>query len=190
MARTLTYYVAATLDGFIASPTNEFDQFLMEGDHMAALVGEFADTVPTHVHDLVGIRPTGERFDTVLMGWNTYAVGLQEGVNSPYRHLRQVVFSRQPREMPDEIDLMRHDPAGAVRALKAEEGSGIWLCGGGHLAATLYDEIDELLLKVNPVTFGTGIPLFGTGTYAPRQWERLSVRPFFSGVTFVHLRRM
>jgi dihydrofolate reductase len=45
--------------------------------------------------------------------------------------------------------------------LKAEQGKDIWLAGGGRLAASVVDEIDELVLKVNPVVLGAGTPLFG-----------------------------
>ena len=36
----------------------------------------------------------------------------------------------------------------------------IWLCGGGDLATTLFPEINEIILKVNPMLLGSGIPLF------------------------------
>lgn len=189
MARRLTYFVAVTLDGFIASPDGEFDRFVLEGDHMAAITALYPDAIPVHLQEFAGVSPRGEVFDTVVMGWNTYAVGLAEGVTSPYGHLRQYVFSSQPREVGDGVTLLQTDPVQTIRDLKAEEGgSGIWLCGGGQLAATLVDEIDDLVLKVHPVTFGAGIPLFASG-YAPRRWERVDTIAYESGVGLARFRR-
>nr|WP_255675336.1 hypothetical protein [Deinococcus sp. 12RED42] len=33
------------------------------------------------------------------------------------------------------------------------------MCGGGDLATQLIGEIDELLIKLNPVVLGQGVPL-------------------------------
>jgi dihydrofolate reductase len=189
MARRLTYFVAVTLDGYIASPDGEFDRFVLEGDHMAAITALYPDALPVHFHALAGVTPTGEVFDTVVMGWNTYAVGLAEGITSPYGHLRQYVFSSRERTVGEDVTLVQGDPVETVRALKAEAGgSDIWLCGGGQLAATLIDEIDDLVLKLHPVTFGAGIPLFASG-YEPRRWDVVDTIHYESGVSLVHLRR-
>ncbi len=76
-----------------------------------------------------------------------------------------------------------------VRELKRQEGKDIWLCGGGALAATLADEIDRLVLKVNPVLFGSGIRLFGDRPYLPRRLRPSAVTSFESGVVLAEYER-
>lgn len=187
--RELVYYVAVSLDGFIAGPNGEYDALLAEGDHMAALAERFADTFPTDAAEALGIAADGSRFDTVLMGWNTYAVGLPYGVTSPYRHLRQFVFSREHAASAEAeaaaaagVEVLDRDPVEVVRELKAEDGAGIWLCGGGALAGRLADEIDRLVLKRTPALFGEGIPLFGRRPYAPTWFAETGTEAFESGV--------
>lgn len=185
--RELVYYVAVSLDGYIAGPGGEFDAFPVEGDHMAALNARFSDAIPTAIADAFGIERTGTMFDTVVMGWNTYAVGLPVGMTSPYQHLQQVVFSRTrteadiPGEHPN-LTLTSEDPVEVVRRLKSEPGNSIWLCGGGTLATRLSGEIDRLVLKRNPLLFGDGIPLFAPGAYQPSAFDEVSTTAFGSGV--------
>lgn len=186
--RELTYYVAVTLDGYIAGPADQFDAFLFEGDHMPAIIGRFPDAIPTDGAKALGVAQDGAVFDTVLMGWNTYAVGLP-AAPSPYRHLRQVVFTGRGPDPVEGVEFSDADPVERVRALKAEDGTGIWLCGGGALAATLADEIDRLVLKVNPVLFGDGVRLFAEHGYDPAAFTRTAVTPFASGVVLAEYRR-
>lgn len=186
--RELTYYVAVSLDGFIAGPEGQFDAFVFEGDHMTAINTRFADAIPTSFAEALGIVQERSTFDTVLMGWNTYAVGLP-AMPSPYGHLRQVVFTRRDPDPVDGVEFTDRDPVDVVRELKAEDGAGIWLCGGGALAASLVGEIDRLVLKVNPVLFGDGIPLFGRSGYAPAAFARTAATAFDSGVTLLEYRR-
>lgn len=185
--RELTYYVAVSLDGYIAGPNGEFDTFLAEGDHMEPIWARYRGTAPTRLAEAAGLSVADGPFDTVLMGWNTYAVGLPDDhLPNPYEHLRQFVFSRT-HEAPAGSESVRFtdsDPAETVRALKQQDGKGIWLCGGGALAAALSDEIDRLALKINPVMLGGGVPLFRARDYAPRRLERIHTQAFESGVTF------
>ena len=167
--RKLTYYVASSVDGFIAHEDGTWDGFLTEGEHLVDLFADFPETIPNHLRDVLpehlrealGPRGLTKRFDAVLMGRATYKVGLDLGVTNPYPILKQYVFSRSMTESPDdEVELVRDDAVAVVRALKQEPGKGIWLCGGSRLAATLFSEIDELIVKLNPVLLGAGIPLF------------------------------
>ena len=162
--RKLTYYIATSLDGFIAGPGGEFDFFKFEGDFAETVCAEFPETLPGPARGPLGIgEAPNKRFDTVLMGRGTYEPGLAAGMTSPYPQLRQYVFSRTLTGTDPDVRIVADDPVEVVRGLKAEDGLGIWLCGGGQLAAQLRDEIDELILKINPVVLGAGIPLFADG---------------------------
>lgn len=179
--RHLVYYVAVSLDGFIADPDGGFGAFDSTGDHMSTLVSEYADTLPQPARDALGINSAPTLFDTVVMGSRTYDVGASVGLVSPYPHLRQVVVTRSARTAPPEVELT-DDPLAAVQALKSKDGKPIWLCGGGHLAAVLADEIDELILKVNPILLGDGIRLFGTRPAGVTSFTLMRSRSYDSGV--------
>ena len=192
--RELVYYVAVSLDGYIAGPEGQFDAFPFEGDHIGALTERFADAVPTTLAKQMGIDQTSGGFSTVLMGWNTYAVGLPEGFESPYRHLEQIVFSRTQHGDAENLRITAEDPVAVVQELRGQTSppaggqaggkadGDIWLCGGGDLASQLLCEIDRLILKRNPVVFGDGIPLFSRTEYMPTQFEHLETTAYGSGV--------
>ena len=188
--RELTYYVAVSLDGFIAGPNHEFDRFVFEGDHGESLWNKYRGTAPTVIADSAGLPVEGGPFDTVLMGWNTYSVGLPD-FPSPYRHFRQIVFTREhaPITGADGVEFTDRDPVEAVRELKQASGKGIWLCGGGKLAAALAEEIDHFAFKINPVLFGDGVRLFGERNYAPESVQRSSTTSFESGVVLAEYSR-
>jgi dihydrofolate reductase len=181
--RELTYYAATSLDGRIAAPDGGFDAFPTTGDHMEMIVREWRDTVVAPALEALGLCADGTKFDAVVMGWLTYEAGLPYGVVDPYPHLEQVVFSRShgQDEVPDNVRIVSGDPVAEVQRLKREDGVGVWLCGGGRLAAALVDEIDRMVLKVNPVVLGDGVPLFAGG-YDARAFELVRSTPYTSGV--------
>lgn len=166
--RDLVYYVATTLDGFIARPDGSFAEFPWDDTFGSHLMELFPETFPAP------FRPPGvpnRRFDAVLMGRATYEVGQREGLTSPYGTLDQYLFSRTLGESPDEaVTLVTSHAVDRVRDLKAKEGKAIWLCGGANLAGELHEAglVDRIILKVNPIVFGEGIPLFGRTVPAGR----------------------
>ncbi|MEU7638523.1 MULTISPECIES: dihydrofolate reductase family protein [unclassified Streptomyces] len=181
--RKLVYYVAVSIDGFIAGPDGEFDFYPEAPDMVDHLRAEFPETNPTHIRPHIGLEGApNKRFDTVIMGRGTYQPALDADVTSPYAHLRQYVVSRSLPEIADPaVELVPDDPIGLVRGLKAEAGDGdIWLCGGGVLAAQLLPEIDELLLKQYPVVAGGGLPVFA-GRFSPRPFTLVETRTFSHG---------
>jgi dihydrofolate reductase len=186
--RRLIYYVACTVDGFIAREDGSLDCFLTVGEHFTDLLESFPETIPAHLRDMLGVRAENRRFDAVLMGRKTYEVGLEVGVTSPYPHLRQYLFSGGMRESPDrEVQLVSEDAVAMVKELKRQTGKGIWLCGGGELATRLFPEIDELILKVHPVLIGSGIPLF-RGIVRPTTLEVGATTGYANGFRLTHYR--
>jgi dihydrofolate reductase len=167
--RALVYFVATTVDGYIAGvDRGDPDFFPLEGPHVADLLAEFPEMIPGHLRARLGLGDDNRRFDTILMGRTTYDIGRKVGLTSPYPHLRQMVVSSSITASPDPaVEVIGQDVIGRVRAMKDEHGKDIWLAGGGRLAAFLVDEIDELVLKVNPVALGAGTPLFD-GLVGPR----------------------
>lgn len=121
------------------------------------------------------------------MGRRTYQVGLDMGVTNPYPHLKTYVFSRSLTESPDPaVTLVSGDPVPVVRALKKEQGKPIYLCGGGDLAGQLFAAglVDEVVVKLNPLVLGTGVP-FAAALPEPLRLELRDTRVYESGVVFL-----
>jgi len=171
--RSVRYYVATTLDGFIADEDGAFDFFV----HDDALV---ADMFASLKRD----------YTAVLMGRATYEVGLAAGVTDPYPWLDSYVVSTTMERSPDpKVTLLRD--LDAVEAFVRGDGGRVWLCGGGALASAMHARslIDELELKVNPVVAGRGIPLF-RGLERPFAFEPTSEpRSFDSGIRVMRYAR-
>ncbi|GGL98100.1 dihydrofolate reductase family protein [Micromonospora yangpuensis] len=180
--RKLVYYVASTLDGFIAAPDGSYDFFPLEPDVTAHLGAAYPQTIPTFAHPQFGIeQPTG-RFDAVVMGRATYDPALTAGITSPYAHLRQYVVSRSlPPSTDPAVEIVAGDPVAFVRDLKGRAGGDIWLCGGGDLAGQLLPEIDELIVKLHPIVAGSGVPLVRRD-FDPHRFTLAETTPFDSGL--------
>jgi len=147
--RKIDYHIAITLDGFISHQDGSIDGLLMEGEH--------ADDF---------VQSLGE-YDTVLMGRKTYEFGFQFGLEvgqAAYPNMKHYIFSQSlDFESSDEVSLVKSNALEKIKQLKRKNGKDIWLCGGGELAGFLLENelIDTLTVKVNPIVFGSGRPLFG-----------------------------
>lgn len=148
----LIYHIAITLDNFIADLNGVADDsiFLNKGDHVTDFISDI------------------QQYNAVLMGGKTYEYGFQFGLKpgepSPY-NLKHYIFSNTMQfESNDEVKLIKNNEITFIQDLKMKEHGKLWLCGGGKLAGSLIQHklIDQLVLKVNPVMIGTGIPLFGS----------------------------
>jgi dihydrofolate reductase len=150
----LIYHVAVSLDNFIA------DQGMIDGNINKSLFLFDGDHVPDFLTDI-------QQYDSVLMGRKTYEFGFQFGAKPGepgYKGLKHYIFSNSMHfESNDEVELVKGDALEFIENLKQQGSGKIWLCGGGELAGSLLKNklIDQLVLKVNPIIVGDGIPLFG-----------------------------
>ena len=188
--RPVVYYVAVTADGHIARDDGSFDAFPMDEEYLGALLAEFPETFPAQMRPDPAGREDNRHFDAVLMGRNTYEVGLAAGIASPYPTLDQYVFSTKMDTAPHpDVTLVRDSATDAVARLKRDTGKAIWLCGGAQLASTLLSAglVDEIVLKLNPVLFGSGIPLLRRGI-DPTRLRLLDSCTYPSGHVRLHYR--
>lgn len=129
-------------------------------------------TVP-YFDELLG-RVMGEQmskpFD-LLLGKKTYEIFASywphhedswPGVNSVTKY----VASDSPMELEwNNSVLLRGDVAEEVKKLKSQDGADLQVHGSGNFIQTLlkHDLVDELWLKIFPITLGTGKRLFAEG---------------------------
>jgi dihydrofolate reductase len=186
----LVYYVATTLDGYIARPDGSFAEFPWDQEFGAHLLATYPETFPAHLRPGPVNPADNRRFGVVLMGRRTYEVGLDAGIASPYPTLRQVVFSSTLRSAPSpDVTVVHSDGVAFVERLKHEESRDIWLCGGAALASTLFDGglVDEVIVKLNPILFGAGVPLLARAV-PTIALELQELRRFASGHVWLQYR--
>lgn len=148
--RALIYHVATSLDGFIARPDGSTHGFIESGEHVDDYLNQLKD------------------YDATIMGRNTYEYGYQFGLipgEPAYPHMMHYIISDSlhfAHSHPQVHLIKKENLLQKVDELKNEVGSPIYLCGGGQLAKTLlqHQMIDELIIKLNPILFGSGIHLF------------------------------
>ncbi len=77
---------------------------------------------------------------------------------------------------------------GDLQKLKQKPGKDIWLCGGGAFAGAVRAEIDEYVIKLNPVVAGSGVPLVA-GPFDPTRLTLVDATPVgASGVAVLRYR--
>ncbi|QYM75948.1 dihydrofolate reductase family protein [Leucobacter luti] len=147
------YYVAATIDGYIADPSDSLD-WLMRHELEPGGTNDYESFLGT-----VG---------AIVMGATTYEWVLTHG---PWGYeLPAWVMTHRELPLPQETAT---GAAADIRFSQAEirqvhqemlvaaKGKDLWVVGGGDLAGQFADAglLDEILLSTAPVTLGAGRPV-------------------------------
>jgi dihydrofolate reductase len=171
MAR-IVGYIAASLDGFIATPEGGIDWLTRY------------DSTDFGEHDY---RHFIKTIRTVVMGRATYDFFETENVPWPYGDQRVLVVTSHPVPSPRGALETRGDIDALVAELRDLDDGDVWMLGGGRLQMAFMERgaLDEIEIYVIPELIGGGIPLFpATGHRAsPRL---LSAKTFASGCVRLH----
>lgn len=157
------YYVASTLDGFIATEDDSLDWLFPLGSVQESSYPEF-------IAQVGALAMGASTYEWILR--NAEAVAAETGSAWPYT---QPVWVFTHRSLPAVAGADVRFVSGDVRAVASEMRSlagekNIWVVGGGDLAGQFHDAglLDELIVQVGSVTLGRGKPLFPRRVLSPR----------------------
>jgi len=172
------YFVAASLDGFIATEDDDLS-WLLDLDPEEG--GDEANPYDSFIADV----------GAIAMGATTYEWVL-EHIDGPWPYAQPTwVFThRDLRLAADGGPIHLTDapvPDVHQEMVDAAGGRNVWLVGGGELVGQFLDHdlLDELWLTVTPVLLGSGKPLLPRRRTTPMRL--VSTTPS-SNSTFAHLR--
>ncbi|HEY2436563.1 MAG TPA: dihydrofolate reductase family protein [Solirubrobacteraceae bacterium] len=179
----LIYSAIASLDGFTADESGQFD-WAAPDEEVHAFVNELERPVGTY---LLGRR----MYDTMVV-WETMDVTGRSPASRDFaeiwRGADKIVYSKtleEPRSASTRVE--RDFDVEAIRQMKATSVHDLSI-GGAELAsqAMVAGLVDELQLFLNPVIVGGGTPALPRN--ARFVLELLAERSFASGVTYLRYR--
>lgn len=143
----IQYFVAASLDGFIATSTDDLG-WLLQFDG-------FEGGAESYESFMAGVG-------CIVMGGETYAwLMAHEPGKWPYPGTPSYVFTRHEYAAAPGADItfVRGDVGEFIADFRKDAGGkNVWVVGGGNLAAQFVDAglLDEIILSVIPVVLGGG----------------------------------
>ena len=162
----ITYYVAASMDGYIATENGG-----LEWLESAGKGGEGGD---------YGYSRFLANIDVIVMGRKTYDACIKFP-QWPYPGKEVWVLTRQNGLVPKHNERFAVFNAGQWRM---ESDNGLVYLAGGGIAAKQFLEaklVEKIILTTFPVLLGKGLPLF-VGGYPSSQWSLQSSEHFKSGL--------
>jgi dihydrofolate reductase len=156
------YYVAASLDGYIADAEDGIDWLT---GYRGSFESEAAEPGP------MGEGGAYHRFydgvGALVSGSTTYEWILEHASGWPYGEKPYWVLSSRGLAPPEvegaDVRVRSGEVAELAEEILASASSGnLWIVGGGPVASQFAEAglLEELLLTVVPVVLGTGKPLF------------------------------
>ena len=133
----------------------------------------------------------------LLLGMRTYEIFAAYwpkhtgAIGGPFNKAKKYVVSDETVDLTwKESILISDDVVAKIKALKEDDGPMLQVHGSGMLIQSLLknDLVDELRLRIFPVTLGTGKRLFAEGTI-PAAFELIESKALPSGVVIANYKR-
>jgi dihydrofolate reductase len=168
--RKLVVLSFITLDGVMQAPggpeedpTGGFKQGGWVAGYFDDFLGKVMDGQMNKPFDLLLGRKTYEIFAAYWPYRKTDEKLIAAGFNKAKKYVASKTLTRLDWS---NSELIRGDVATEIKKLKEQDGPEIQVHGSGNLIQTLlkHDLVDELRLKIFPITLGTGKRLFAEGT--------------------------
>lgn len=166
--KKIKLYIAASLDGYIASTDDDLD-WLTE--------------YPNPSNSDYGYKDFLTTVDTVVMGGRTYRWLICSDMVWPYKGMDTYVISHNTWENKENIHFITENIVESVAGLREKEGKDIWLVGGGEIISMLLNAhlVDEIQLFYIPIMLGQGIRLFPE-KYKESRWNLVESKAYDNGV--------
>jgi dihydrofolate reductase len=164
--RKINVLTFVSMDGVMQGPGGPEEDTSDGFRHGGWTVGYFDELVGQEMS-----KQMGHKFD-LLLGRRTYDIfasywpHMTGPIGDPINNATKYVATNRPLTKDWSSIRLEGDVVEAIRKLKKESGPELQVHGSGTLIQTLLknDLVDELWLKIFPVTVGSGRRLFADGT--------------------------
>ncbi|MFT3825174.1 MAG: dihydrofolate reductase family protein [Chitinophagaceae bacterium] len=178
--RKLVLVVHLSLDGFVAGPNGELNDFPAGAENLgfvcgltenadAALFGRVSYELLNQYWPTAADKPGASKEEIAYSCW--------------YNKATKVIISKTMANAKiDNTIVISNDVINGVAALKQQAGKEMLIFGSPSVAQLLMraNLVDSYWIFINPVTFGKGIPLF-TGAVDKKKFELLTMVRFPNG---------
>jgi dihydrofolate reductase len=183
--RKLILIVHTSLDGFVAGPKGELDDFDASEENLQ-FVCELTSDADTALFGRISYQlleahwPTAHQLPNASKGTIAYSTW--------YNSASKIVISKtMTSDQANNITVISQNIVNEINNLKNQQGKNILIFGSPSIAQVLMQHIliDEYWVFVNPAIFGKGIPLFKEQQNKIKL-ELLSTKQFANGELGLH----
>jgi len=187
--RKLVVLTFVSLDGVMQAPGGEREDPSGGFEYGGWSFSNFDDAMGAEMG-----KQMGQPFD-LLLGRMTYDIFAsywpEKGADIPINKARKYVATRRPVATTwRETIPLQGEIVAEIRKLKEQDGPMLQVHGSSNLIQTLLanDLVDELWLKIYPLTHGKGKKLFGAGTI-PAAFSLIESHATPAGVIIANYKR-